>query len=179
MALIHLPVNVKAMLLNSAFIQFPCSLLMTLMSFCFFHFSVTSSGIFRPLAAANPDNSLIDFFFLTPELFAMKSKSNLKQGTEEIRPPCSILTSHVEQCTSNQEAKTNKSVCTHFRVAVKRLRSCNGVVVQYIWQYHSKSYDNHDAYSSVNGAAICTTHIESFGGLCWVLLPCGHAISCE
>ena len=30
------------------------------------------------------------------------------------------------------------------------------LVFQYIWQYHSKSYDNHHAYSSVNGAAICT-----------------------
>jgi len=45
------------------------------------------------------------------------------------------------------------------------------LIVQCIWQYHSKSYDNHDAYSSVNGAAICTTQALPDPlpvGLCWV-----------
>lgn len=31
------------------------------------------------------------------------------------------------------------------------------LVFRYIWQYHSKSYDNDTVYSSENGAAICTT----------------------
>lgn len=30
------------------------------------------------------------------------------------------------------------------------------LVFRYIWQYHSKSYDNDTVYSSENGAAICT-----------------------
>lgn len=30
------------------------------------------------------------------------------------------------------------------------------LIFQYIWQYHSKSYDNDTVYSSENGAAICT-----------------------
>lgn len=50
--------------------------------------------------------------------------------------------------------------------------SCSLLIVQCIWQYHSKSYDNHDAYSSVNGAAICTTQVLPDPlpvGLCCVL----------